>query len=545
MRAGALRFGATALLGFVFGGCATLPPSLLSRGSPVLIRAERELRQARAVGQAPEVSANHYLAAADAAAPLVDDDSTRHERYARRLYNTATAELTGLLRTADGGRLWNRPLELNGPAGAYHLRMSSARDQGVCAPLAFDRFKAAAEVKHTHLRQYVHESGIGGALVGIRARAKGRERFIPPNGVTAPVTAVLDFQNGRGTTREASLSLYDPSARPTVRWRGAEERLEADFSAPLAFLPRVNELLYGLWGMIRVDAFDHAAGLYMLDPFDPDRIPVVFVHGLLSTPQMWLDVINEIEAEPELRGHFQYWAFFYATGTPVAFSAEKLRSELTEVQRQFPLRHGMVLVGHSMGGLLARMQATTTGRAAWDATLTSAADRLYAKLPEDHILKKSLIFRANPAVKRLVFICVPHRGSDLALGWIGALGTKLVRLPNTLVKTFSDALGESLVLVTGMKQLRAPTSIQGLSPKSPMLRALDTLPIEAPYHSIIGDRGRHNSPLSSDGVVPYRSSHLEGAQSECIVPGWHGAYAHPQTIAELRRILRLHLRNAR
>jgi hypothetical protein len=46
-----------------------------------------------------------------------------------------------------------------------------------------------------------------------------------------------------------------------------------------------------------------------------------------------------------------------------------------------------------------------------------------------------------------------------------------------------------------------PTSINGLSPRSPVLRGLDTLNIGAPYHSVIGDRGRGDTPNSSDGVV--------------------------------------------
>ena len=49
-------------------------------------------------------------------------------------------------------------------------------------------------------------------------------------------------------------------------------------------------------------------------------------------------------------------------------------------------------------------------------------NRLYAKLPPDHVLKRALIFDANPQVQRILFICVPHRGSDLAINWIGSLG---------------------------------------------------------------------------------------------------------------------------
>jgi hypothetical protein len=74
---------------------------------------------------------------------------------------------------------------------------------------------------------------------------------------------------------------------------------------------------------------------------------------------------------------------------------------------------------------------------------------------------------------------------------------------------------------------------------------MDRLPIRAPHHSIIGDRGKGNTPRSSDGVVPYRSSHLASAESELIVTGPHGSHDLTPTIAELTRILREHLRQTR
>jgi hypothetical protein len=71
--------------------------------------------------------------------------------------------------------------------------------------------------------------------------------------------------------------------------------------------------------------------------------------------------------------------------------------------------------------------------------------------------------------------------------------------------------------------------------------AINTVPITPgiPYHSIIGDRGRGDSPNSSDGVVPYWSSHLDGAASECIVPSDHSSPKNPEAIAEVHRILKL------
>jgi hypothetical protein len=155
------------------------------------------------------------------------------------------------------------------------------------------------------------------------------------------------------------------------------------------------------------------------------------------------------------------------------------------------------------------------------------------------VVKRALIFNANPRVHRIVFICVPHRGSDLAINWIGSFGIALISLPGKFLSGAADVVTAPLQRDVGLKHM--PTGINGLSPRSPVLLGLDTLPLDAPYHSIVGDRGRGDTPNSSDGVVAYWSSHLTGAQSELIVPGPHGSFALPQTVSELKRILRLNL----
>ncbi len=155
-------------------------------------------------------------------------------------------------------------------------------------------------------------------------------------------------------------------------------------------------------------------------------------------------------------------------------------------------------------------------------------------------MKRALIFRTDPNVLRIVFMNTPHRGSQLAIGFVGRMAVRLIRLPVTVVKEMTYAIGDVVNERAGGR-LSIPTSIHGLSPKSEFLAALDRLPIRAPHHSIIGDRGRGDTPNSSDRVVPYWSSHLASAESELIVPGDHGSYKLPQANAELRRILREHL----
>jgi hypothetical protein len=199
----------------------------------------------------------------------------------------------------------------------------------------------------------------------------------------------------------------------------------------------------------------------------------------------------------------------------------------------------MVLVGHSMGGILSRTQVTSLTREDWDVIGKDKAGHFFANLKPGDLVYRCTIFQANPHIDRAVFICTPHRGSEMAIGTLGGLAIKLITLPVDLVST---AAGTSMAIVTGDPN-RMPTSIDGLSPKNPTLKALDSRPIEVPYHSIIGDRGKGDTPNSSDGVVQYWSSHLKGAQSEKIVPGPHGSCELPETLDELRRILHLHLQS--
>ena len=514
-----------------FAACSTTEPSISAKAPP-LAQAALELKLARKITLPAEQRAGYFLDAAALAS------ANFAEPRAQEIYNTAAAELTDLLREQNDGQLWNRPLALAANGKAYRLTFHAGAEQGVWQPGYFTDFKPAAGIKRKHLRRSVTEPGVGGTLVGFR-KTPGlapdrRAPFEPRPGFVAPVTATLDFHGS-----DVALTLNDPAESSTARVRGTSQPLAADFTAPIAAHPVRSELWNGLMGLIEGEKYLGPTGLFMLHPYDRDRIPVVLIHGLASTPQMWGNVINEVEADPQLRGRFQFWIFRYPTGVPVSYSALRLREELTRVEKLHGLPRGVVIIGHSMGGLLARMQAVESGRVIWDRTFGRRADRLSAKLPADHLVKRALIFPANPRVKRLVFICTPHRGSEMALGSIGALAIRLITIPATLATTLQESLGDALQTVAGKRQI--PTSINSLSPKSPTLLALDTLPIRASFHTLIGDRGKRNSPLSSDGVVPYRSSHLDGAESELIVPGPHGAYEVRETIVELVRILHQHV----
>jgi len=515
----------------ILAGCAGNP--LVPPENPAVAKS---MREARGKAKTPEEQAALYLRAAADAAPKI---GVGHDRGATRdTYNTAVAELAVLLRTADKGRLWNRPLTLGTGPNAYRLVYQPGNTHGLWAPGYFTSLVLAKDVETKSVKRRDIQSGIGGALVGIRKQTP-LEPFSPKVGVTAPVTATLEFRG-----KNAVIALRDPSEEPKARIGGGTARpLNADFSAPLAYYPSVNETIVGLMAALRGGEYMGQTGLYMLQPYDSDRIPLIFVHGLISTARMWRNVVNEIEMDPTLRGRFQCWVFNYPTGNPVAYSALRFREELVKQEKLHGFPHGFVLVGHSMGGIVSRMQATTVDRPAWRREVGGPVEETLMNTPDDSVIHRSLVFSANPNLRRTIFICTPHRGSELATGGLGGFAMRLIALPATLSGTLKSTFGNSMALVTGSAK-QMPNSVISLSPKNPTLKVVDKSPMRAPYHSIIGDRGKGDTPNSSDGVVAYWSSHLDGAQSEKIVPGPHGSCELPETITELQRILHQHLQTA-
>ncbi len=515
----------------LLAGCATAPQT--ARRFEYAPTAS-VMREARSPGVPVEKRAADYLQAAAVTAPLLGSGIGTP---ACGTYNAACGELTVLLRSSEGGRLWKQPLTLIGTNGTYHLRLEP-RSNAVWAPNYFTSFMEADEVKEKLIRNANIQQGVGGALVGVRI-VNPPEKFAPARGITAPVTATLDFH-----ATNATLALRRPRKQPMASIEGKTRSLAANFSAPISYYqPPGNLLLIGLMAGLRSSRYIDKTGLYFLQPYDPERIPLVFVHGLFSTPFNWEQTINGLQADPEIRKHYQFWVFAYPTGNPILYSALRLREELARVDKLYPNHRPYVVVGHSMGGMLTRMQVITVTRQMWEKALGETAKGIFRENSSDSLIVRATTFQANPRIKRIVFICTPHRGSTMASSGLGRFGTSLIALPFNIATIMKDALTHAeLVQLTGSSK-RLPNSITGLKPSNPAIPVVNSAPITVPYHSIIGDRGKGDSPNSTDGVVPYWSSHLDGAQSECIVPGPHGACELPQTIAELDRILRLHLRS--
>ena len=118
-------------------------------------------------------------------APLVGTGA--QQRPAVDTYNAACGELTVLLRSSEGGRLWNHSLTLTGNNTTYHLRLEPA-SYAVWAPSYFITFELEQQIKEKLIKKENIQQGVGGALVGVRI-LNPPEKFAPRRGITAPVTA--------------------------------------------------------------------------------------------------------------------------------------------------------------------------------------------------------------------------------------------------------------------------------------------------------------------------------------------------------------------
>lgn len=419
------------------------------------------------------------------------------------------------------------------------------RFEGLAAPSEPEAIRPADSLLIFGFRERVLVDGVGAPVV-LRFPAEG---YSSDEGRFQPATALLEFDGAGDLPR---LVLHDPLAHTSARVGDSPPLpLRSDFTAPLASrfaaedLQRIN-----VPAMLSFDRFDGDLGMSQIDATYPGKIPLVFVHGLKATPITWRDVMNELRADPEVREKYEFWTFGYGTGAPIPFSAMKLREALRGMATFRELlgarTDDVVLVGHSMGGLLSRLMTERSGDEVWFKFVRVPLDEL--PLPEEdrEILRRMAYFEPLPFVRRVTFVATPHGGSRIADDLIGQVFSGLIQLPTQLLRLSGSMVRAPFSLLTpeGEKVVaRIPTSISQLASQSELLQELRARPLNpaVTFHSIMGDRGLGDAlGESSDGVVPYDSAHLDGVASEKVVPSGHKAHLHPEAVEELRRILREH-----
>jgi pimeloyl-ACP methyl ester carboxylesterase len=481
-----------------------------------------------------------YLAAARVSAR--DLKSRPQDPDARRTYNYAVARCIDIVET-DGLDPWGHTLTVTGPDGDFSL--GAKRPEDPEKNPANYRLETADRLTlgGIYFTDQVTADGLGAPVVAIsRNEVPHFRKTLSGQRIYGVATAFVRF-NGQ----QAQIEFAEPLAQERISLDGHTYPVAANFSAPIAVaLVTERPQKLGLARMLQPEKYAETARLTRLQAYDPNRIPVIFVHGLQDTPASWAPMINQLRGDREIRRNYQFWVFSYPSGYPYPYSASLLRKDLDAVKRAFPNTKRMVLVGHSMGGMISRLMITDARDKIWRDLFGKSPAQTDLPATTRKLLEESLVFVHRPEVSRVIFISTPQRGANMAINWVGRIGSSLVRTPMFLAAMPVATLKAAMTQDPGALQLkRMPNSIDTLAPTNRFVQSVNRIPITPgiPYHSIIGDRGKGDTPNSSDGVVAYWSSHLDGARSELIVPSNHSAPLNPQAIAEVARILKLNLGN--
>lgn len=350
---------------------------------------------------------------------------------------------------------------------------------------------------------------------------------------------------------EFEISAYDPYKFESAKIAGKSYPLAANFSAPYGLWLAQNNLGKAAYlSLIDRDARLTMPHLYMLEPYNPNKKVVVLVHGLASSPEAWIRLTNDVMGDPVLREHYQVWQVFYSTNMPILESRFQIYAIIQQsfnlVDSKVPAKKDAVLVGHSMGGIIARLLVS-------DADLTPAAMKLLPnrraqQFKNDPLFKSRLDIQPIPNFSRAIFLAAPHRGTEFADRWFTLAARKVIRLPGAFLGALSDVIQSSdpdlQAFIKDVDNGLIQNGPSDLSKNSNFTRLTkNVVPYKGmKFHSIMGNATKSDDlNIITDDVVPYTSAHLDGALSEKIIKGGHSIQETPEAVLELRRILRLHL----
>jgi len=388
--------------------------------------------------------------------------------------------------------------------------------------------------------------GFGVPLALLSKRCEGAPlcELLPPEGVFRDATAWIEM-DAQGNP---VLVFADPLRLPRVKIGGAEFALASDSSAAWARGVQTSKLnRLGVWGLFGGREVGRRAGIFLLEDYDPDKKPVVMIHGLGSSPLIWAGLSNAIWGDEVLRSHYQVWHVVYQTNAPLLVTRLRVQQYLDAAWDTLDPEHddfarsNIVLVGHSLGGVIARMLCADSGDVLWDAAFVTDASQMRADASDLAVVDQTFHFTAYPGVGRAIFLAAPHRGSPAATSWYGRLARVLVGRRSPEIQSLRRVAQSNPESVRA--ELLDPylhgwvNSISTLQSAQPVRAAGERLmPREGvAYHTIAG--ALPHSGFDSDGVVPVTSTFLDGAQSTLVVRHGHDLAESLEAQAEVLRIL--------
>ncbi len=420
----------------------------------------------------------------------------------------------------------------------------------------FVDFRFASDFEITGLRNRYRRYGLGVPLVARRRNTPtkpARYRYCLQEHCV-PVTAFLRF-----TEEEApQFEFIDTMERNVTEVGSLRVPLEIDYTTPLAYSFELtlekNALDGATLGLLSPDALlkttedgsRQLKGIYMPQAYDSDKIPVVMIHGIWSSAMTWMEMYNTLNNLPILREKYQFWFYFYPNGQPFWVSASQLREDLRALRCDLdPTRENdrldqMVLVGHSMGGLLAVLQTIDAQERFWNLITAMPVEELPGSLESNQEVARWFHAVPNPSISCVVTLGAPFKGSGHAntttRGLAGIVGRKA-----TLVETNLDKFREeNRDVIQNEQLLRFYTALDSLQKDSPFWSALqETSPAPwTTYYNVVARLKAEDDESDSDGVVSVESATLPWATQEYNVTSLHSEITNnAETILTVAQIL--------
>jgi hypothetical protein len=477
-------------------------------------------------------------------------------RAAGAVHNRAAARCLRLARTADppGRSGWPHRLAA---AGIVPVPDATVPEWST---LGFDTIRPTEDLMVTICEPVGRRDGLGvPVIVHRRLEEADLAAWEPfgPDRATFAATAAFRPRGSVANWRDHAVYLVflDPTRTEGIDQGGRVYPMAADQTTPMVSrLAQGSIRNYEYLGVFDPEFYAERAGVYAVDSYQPGKVPVVFVYGLWSSPTAWVRMLDALRGDPEIRAAFQFWVVLYPSGYSLPAASLSIRRSLREIRHRFdplgldPALDQMVIVGKSTGGQASRLLVQSSGAALWDSIFARPMEQVHASPALRDELAAMLLFEPEPYIHRVLFVTTAHRGGNLARQPGVRLGVELIRRHNPLRSAWDElrAANGPDVFQPYFRD-RVLGSIDGMQADSPLIEAIAAQPI-APgvaYHSIIATIHPGLAPEKmTDGFVRYTSAHLDGALSERIVSATHVCEADPEVIAEVRRILHLHLAEA-
>ncbi|MCH4246514.1 MAG: alpha/beta hydrolase [Acinetobacter populi] len=356
-----------------------------------------------------------------------------------------------------------------------------------------------------------------------------------------------------------NLHLIDPNFYQNIEIAHQNFPLAANFSAPYGlWLANDNLGAAAYWTLIDREQNLIMPHLFMLEPYNPNKKVIVMIHGLASSPEAWIAMTNDIMGDSVLRDNYQVWQIFYSTNMPIIESRYQiyalLKQAFDDLAVKYPSKppQHAVLLGHSMGGVISRLLVSDDDFTPQILSYLQKNNlRKYERVKNFGPAQDRLAMHAlTPPIDRAIFVSSPFRGTDFADRWFTLAARKIIKLPQSFLTASFETISHGLsgdLTTDYLKQFGKDFLQNGpsdLSKKSAFMQITANTKIspKVKYHVIMGnDTNSNDIKTITDGIVPYYSAHLDGAQSEKIIHGGHSIQYSPEAVLELRRILRLHL----